>query len=63
MKSFQVFIGDAPLYEGEAIPVPRVGDVIHRGDDVVPVEAVTWDFRDAGAVKVTIVVGNRPYTF
>jgi hypothetical protein len=49
--------------EGEAIPVPRAGDLVNRGDESLPVESVTWEFQDGGLVLVTLAVGDRPYTY
>ena len=51
MKTLRMLVGDATLYEGEAMPVPRVGDAVRHDDQVVPIEAVTCDFRDDDVVK------------
>jgi hypothetical protein len=61
--AMRLHIQDVLVYEGDAIPIPRVGDVIYREDELVPIESVTWDFRDSEAVIVGLVVGNRPYTY
>jgi hypothetical protein len=64
VASFRLRIGDATLYEGPPMAVPRVGEDIHHGDQVVRVEAVVWDFRSSdGVVSVTLLVGGQPYTF
>jgi hypothetical protein len=55
-------IQDKVLFEGETVPVPRVGDAIRHDGQVVRVEAVTWDFA-GGAVVATLVVGEVPYTY
>ena len=61
--SLRLIIHDEVLYEGDSITVPRVGDVVHRDDGSERVEAVEWDFRAVDGVRVTLVVGSRPYTF
>ena len=61
--SLRLLIHDELLYEGESMLVPRVGEVIRRGDEFHPIEAVTWDFSEGDAVTVKLVVGDRPYTF
>jgi hypothetical protein len=59
----RVVIDEAVLYEGEAVPVPRSGELIVRDGQSLPVESVTWDFRDGGLVVATLTVGDRPYTY
>jgi hypothetical protein len=59
----RLLIHDKIVYEGDAIPVPRVGEVIRRGGDFLPVEAVTWDFVDRATVSVTLLIGDRPYRY
>ena len=61
--SVRLFIHDELVYEGESVPVPRVGEAVRRGDEFLPIEGVTWDFRAGGAVTVTLITGSRPYTF
>jgi hypothetical protein len=57
-------IDDKAIYEGPAIAIPRVGEAIHHDGQLVPIEAVAWDFAGTdGVVSVTLVVGDRPYTF
>jgi hypothetical protein len=63
MASLRVQIDDKTVYEGPAVAVPRVGDDIHHGGQVVRIEAVTWDFGDPAVVTVALVVGSEPYTF
>lgn len=63
MKPLRLLGGGAAVYEGELVLVPRVGDGIQHDDQVVQIEVVTWDSRDDEAVIVTLLVGNRPYTF
>ena len=64
MTSLSLHIGDITIYEGPAIAVPRVGDNVHHDGQVLPVEAVVWDFSGApGVVSVAFVVGSMPYTF
>jgi len=59
-----MLINDAVVYEGPQAVVPRIGDDIRYDDQVVRVEAVVWDFREAGDVtSVSVLVGDRPYTF
>ncbi len=59
----RLLIQDELLCEGESVPVPRVGELVHHDGQVVPIESVIWDFRERGSVTVALVVGNRPYTF
>jgi hypothetical protein len=59
----RLLIQDQLVYEGDAVPIPRSGDVIDHGGQSVPVEAVTWQFSGTGDVDVTLVVGDRPYTY
>jgi hypothetical protein len=59
----RLLIHDEVVYEGNSIPVPRVGEVIRRGDDFLPIEAVTWDLADRTTVVVTLLVGDRPYRY
>ncbi len=61
--TLRLLVQDKLVYEGEAAPIPRSGDVIDHGGQSVPVEAVTWQFSDAGDIEVTLVVGDRPYTY
>jgi hypothetical protein len=64
MATLRLQVAEAAIYEGPAIAVPRVGDDIHHSGEVVRVEAVVWDFAAAdGVVSVTLVLGDRPYTF
>ena len=63
VMSLRLIVHDEVLYEGDSIPVPRVGDVVHRDDGFERVEAVEWDFHEVEGVKVTLIVGDRPYTF
>ena len=60
----RIKIDDLTVYDGPLIAVPHAGDdICHRGE-VVRVEAVVWDFAAAdGVVSVTLVLGDRPYTF
>jgi hypothetical protein len=59
----RLLIQDEVVYEADSTAVPRVGEVVHHGGQVVPIEAVTWDFRERGAVTVTLLVGSKPYTY
>ncbi len=64
MASLRLKIKDEVLYEGPAIAVPRAGEDIHRGDEIVRIEAVVWNFESTeDVVVVTLVVGGQPYTF
>ena len=64
MASVRLKVGDATIYEGAPIAIPRVGEAIKHDGQLVPIEAVAWDFVGAdGVVTVTLVVGDRPYTF
>jgi hypothetical protein len=60
--SLRLVIDEEVAYEGEAIPIPRVGDHIHRGDEVFPIEAVTWDLANTDTIVVSLLVGAQPYT-
>lgn len=61
--SLRLLIHDELVYEGESMLVPRVGEVMLRGDDYYPIEAVMWDFSGTDAATVRLVVGDRPYTY
>jgi hypothetical protein len=61
--SVRLLIHDELVYEGESVAIPRVGEAVRRGEEFLPVEGVTWDFRDGGAVTVTLITGSRPYTY
>jgi hypothetical protein len=61
--TLRLLVQDEVVYEGEAVPVPRSGDLIDHGGQSLPVEAVTWQFSDTRDVEVTLVVGDRPYTY
>ena len=63
MVALRLQINDTTIYEGSPGAVPRAGDDIHHGAEVVRVEAVVWDFSGEDVVSVTLVVGDRPYTF
>lgn len=63
MVALRLQINEPTIYEGAPGAVPRVGDDIHHGGQVVRVEAVVWDFTGADVVSVTLVVGDRSYTF
>jgi len=60
----QIKIGDTTIYDGPIGAVPRKGDEIQHEGSAVRVEGVTWQFgADKHDVTVTLVVGDRPYTF
>ena len=61
--SLRLLIHDELVYEGESMLVPRVGEVLLRGDDFYPIEAVMWDFSGIDTVTARLVVGDRRYTF
>ena len=61
--SLRLLIHDELVYEGESMLVPRVAEVIRRGDELRRIEAVTWDFSDSNSVTVTLLVGDQPYTY
>lgn len=61
--TLRLLIQDKVVYEGEAVPVPRSGDMIDHEGQSVPVAAVTWQFDGTGDVQVTLVVGDQPYTY
>ena len=63
MAAVRVQINETAIYEGSEGAVPRVGDAIHHNGEVVRVESVVWDFAEADLVSVTLVVGERPYTY
>ena len=56
-------VQDKIVYEGEPIPIPRVGEAFQHEGDAKPVESVTWDIQSGDLVVVTLVVGARPYTY
>jgi hypothetical protein len=59
----RLLIQDTTVYEGDPIPIPRVGEAVRHEGDAVPVESVTWDFQSADLVVVAVVLGARPYTY
>jgi hypothetical protein len=60
----RIKIDDTTIYEGPLVAVPHKGDDIHHNGAVVRIEAVTWQFGgDNSDVTVTLVVGERSYTF
>jgi hypothetical protein len=68
MTALRLQINDETVYEGPTIPVPRAGEEIHHGGQVVRVEALQWDFGSGEAdrahvVNVSITVGTQPYTY
>jgi hypothetical protein len=62
VAALRIEIDGKTVYEGEPITVPRTGDRIRHGGQLVPIEGVEWDLS-ADPVHVTLVVGERPYTF
>lgn len=56
-------IQDKTVYEGDPIPIPRVGEAVQHEGDAVPVESVAWDIQTPELVVVTLVLGARPYTY
>ena len=62
MAAFRIQVDGTVVYEGAAASVPRVGDTVRRGDESVRVESVEWEFAGTD-VTVTLVLGERPYTF
>ena len=64
MASLRLRIDDTVIFEGPPIAVPRVGEEIRRSGEVGRIESVVWDFEEEdGVVIVTLVVGDRPYTY
>jgi len=59
----RVLVDETVVYEGEAVPVPRVGELLQRDGDALPIESVTWEFRNGGLVLATLRIGDRPYTY
>ena len=59
----RLLIDDRVVYDGEPIPVPRVGDTFRRYGEDRPVEAVTWDLGADGAVSVTLLLASAPYAY
>jgi hypothetical protein len=59
----QLVIDEEVVYDGAAIPVPRVGDTLRRDGEDRTVEAVTWDLGADGAVSVTLLLADRPYVY
>jgi hypothetical protein len=62
MTALRIQVDGTVIYEGAATTVRRVGDAVRRGDETVRVESVEWDFGGTD-VTVTLVLGDRPYTF
>jgi hypothetical protein len=60
--AIRISVNDDIAYEGEPIPVPRVGDHLRRDDEVFQIESVTWDLNGS-TVAVNLLVGSQPYTF
>ena len=60
--SIRILIDDNVVYEGESIPVPRVGDTIERDGEALPIEAVSWDLGDRGPT-VRLLLAARPYAY
>jgi hypothetical protein len=60
--SLRLIVQENVVYEGEPIPVPRVGDGFQFEGQTVPVEAVTWEYAGRD-VSVTLVLGPREYTY
>jgi hypothetical protein len=61
--NLRLSIKDETAYEGPAIAIPRVGDDIHQNGQIVRVEAVVWDFGASDVVAVSLILGDRPYTY
>jgi hypothetical protein len=61
--SLRVLVEEKVVYEGDAVPVPRVGELLQQDGEALPIESVTWEFRDGGLVLATLRVGDRPYTY
>jgi len=61
--SLRVLVEETVVYEGDAVPVPRVGELLQRDGEALPIESVTWEYRDAGLVLATLRIGDRPYTY
>ncbi len=59
--SIRLLVNDEVAYEGDAIPIPRVGDHLRQQDDAFQIEAVTWDLS-AATIVVSLVVAKQPYT-
>ena len=59
----RVLIDDKVIYDGDVIPVPRVGDTIERNGESLPIEAVNWDLEAQGTVSVTLLLGSRSYAY
>jgi len=59
----RVLIDDKVIYNGDAIPVPRVGDTIEHDGESLPIEAVNWDLEAQGTVSVTLLLGSRAYAY
>ena len=64
MASLRLQVGDTVVYDGPPVAVPRSGDDIRHEGSVVRIESVAWDFTgEDGAVVVTLVLADRPYTY
>jgi len=59
----RLLVQDQIVYEGEPIPIPRVGEAVQHEGQAMPVESVTWDVQSSGMVTVTLVLGTRSYTY
>ncbi len=62
MAALRIEIDGKTVYEGEPIIVPRAGDRIKHDGQLVHIEGVEWDLS-GDTVRVTLIVGERPYTF
>ena len=58
----RLLIDDQVVYEGEPVPVPRVGEIVQRDGEARAVEAVTWDLAD-NSISVTLMLADQPYSF
>ena len=53
----RIIIDGKTAYEGDSIPVPRVGDsVALDNENTAEVAAVTWDLHDPQDISVSIVL-------
>ena len=58
----RLLIDDQVVYDGEPVPVPRVGEIVQRDGEPRAVEAVTWDLAD-NSISVTLMLADQPYSF
>ncbi len=59
----RLLIHDDLIYEGKSMLVPRVGEVIAGVTNSSRLKRSRGILHDDATVTVTLLVGDRPYTF